>query len=379
MPYEGTFTDASTSSQPHHNSMFSKPPSSPLRHEEVQHGNSHQSPIHQSMQGMFAVPPRLPSPSSTSLSPYHGTQVLSGTSSTSYISVEATPLVRRKPVPQSQQPQRDITPTTPQSAEARDEEIIEAMKNFDLEELGRGGLEEDELPAEVSTRLREAAQEYVSQPASGPPAPKAYNNPPTSTANNSSNKRRSWFRPKEDKNRRPISELQRNATNESMDQDEGEDPNFCCTDAKRAAMINDPSASYCYGCHITFCERCWSKQLVHRKKRPGHDKVNAAVAKLIEDTLEVDVSETEQAELHLIDEGASWFGAIHGHDGVIFRDFGRYAGLMADKSLAHKRSCYPALISFVGETGAGKSSLIKLLVGVITKKTAKEEKPPQVR
>ena len=96
---------------------------------------------------------------------------------------------------------------------------------------------------------------------------------------------------------------------------------------------------------------------------------------MIRETLDVGLSEEQQAHLHLLDESASWFGAIRDTDGVVFRDFGRYASMMTELTLEERKRTYPALVSFVGETGAGKSSLVKLLVG-LKKSETKETKPP---
>lgn len=64
------------------------------------------------------------------------------------------------------------------------------------------------------------------------------------------------------------------------------------------------------------------------------------------------------------DAHTAWFGT--GRDpvtgNIMFRDFGRYARLMQDLAGRSRRPQHPALVSFVGETNAGKSSLIKLLI-----------------
>ncbi|RVX66081.1 hypothetical protein B0A52_10015 [Exophiala mesophila] len=160
------------------------------------------------------------------------------------------------------------------------------------------------------------------------------------------------------------------------DADSGtEDEEYCCA-VSRKASLEDPDVFYCYGCKMTYCPKCWKKQIPHKRGKPGHDKVDAVVAKMIQDTLEVDISEAEQAHLHLLDECASWFGAVKDEDGVVFRDFGRYASLMAEHSLEERKIMSPALISFVGDTGAGKSSLVKLLVGLQKTKHSQDSKTP---
>ena len=150
---------------------------------------------------------------------------------------------------------------------------------------------------------------------------------------------------------------------------------FCCPKAKHPSAELAEQTFYCYACKLTFCDACWNKAISHKRNRPGHEKIDVAVAKLIEDTLENHSDETEQAHLHLLDECASWFGAIHEDDGAVFLDFGRYPSLMAELPLTKRKRAYPALVSFVGDTGAGKSSLIKLLIGTKTSKTTQGEEP----
>ena len=47
---------------------------------------------------------------------------------------------------------------------------------------------------------------------------------------------------------------------------------------------------------------------------------------------------------------------------MVFQDYGRYANLMAESSARERKVRNPAHVSFVGQTSAGKSTLIWLLV-----------------
>jgi energy-coupling factor transporter ATP-binding protein EcfA2 len=92
-------------------------------------------------------------------------------------------------------------------------------------------------------------------------------------------------------------------------------------------------------------------------------KTDPAVAKKIFQILDSNRDNEEQALLHVQDEDTSWFGAGRDEDDdVVFQDFGRYPLLMAEKSARSRKVRYPSLVSFVGQTGAGKSSLIRLLI-----------------
>jgi len=68
--------------------------------------------------------------------------------------------------------------------------------------------------------------------------------------------------------------------------------------------------------------------------------------------------------LHLKDEDTSWFGAgKNEQDKIVLQDYGRYTNLMAERSAQQRKvGRYPTLTSFVGQTGAGKSTLIRFLI-----------------
>ncbi|KAL8843022.1 MAG: hypothetical protein Q9176_002325 [Flavoplaca citrina] len=76
-------------------------------------------------------------------------------------------------------------------------------------------------------------------------------------------------------------------------------------------------------------------------------------------------SVSELSLLHQEDESTTWFGIEKDPNGPpIFQDHGRFAALMADTKQPNAGVRYPQLVSFVGETGAGKSTLIKMLVSL---------------
>ncbi|KAE8444662.1 hypothetical protein EG329_014318 [Mollisiaceae sp. DMI_Dod_QoI] len=75
-------------------------------------------------------------------------------------------------------------------------------------------------------------------------------------------------------------------------------------------------------------------------------------------------------KLHQQDETTKWFGVsrseqinpVTGKCAAIFRDYGRYATLMAETRPSNGTARYPQLVSFIGQTNAGKSTLIKMLI-----------------
>jgi hypothetical protein len=144
-----------------------------------------------------------------------------------------------------------------------------------------------------------------------------------------------------------------------------EDEELCCREARKSKK----PMYFCSPCYSTFCEVCWNHQRAHRPRDhqstgPPHQKTDPAIAKTIERTLQADLDDADQAMSHLKDEDTSWFGAgTDEQDEIVFQDYGRYANLMAECSTRQRRVIrYPALTSFVGQTGAGKSTLIRLLI-----------------
>lgn len=69
-------------------------------------------------------------------------------------------------------------------------------------------------------------------------------------------------------------------------------------------------------------------------------------------------------ELHEEDERTKWFGVARDDAGeTVFEDYGRYASLASDTAqMAGTENRYPQLVSFVGVTNAGKSTIVKMLV-----------------
>lgn len=123
-----------------------------------------------------------------------------------------------------------------------------------------------------------------------------------------------------------------------------------------------------------------------------HEKTDHEVATKINSILSPKLSEEAQHLLHEQDIDTTWFGVVReDHEYPLFRDYGRYATLIAgvkDLRLPDPTSLsaphdeqevlYPGLVSFVGQTGAGKSTLIKLLIDLSTRDDEKESFPTPI-
>ncbi|RYP02992.1 hypothetical protein DL764_005446 [Monosporascus ibericus] len=125
----------------------------------------------------------------------------------------------------------------------------------------------------------------------------------------------------------------------------------------------------CIQCNsLAFCETCWPRWILHVPGATGwggkpHEKADPLVVQRLRQILEPIRSEADhQAEL-MEDEDTTWFG--FGRDSAgnpIFQDHGRFAAVMGECRGGNIAGRYPQLVSFIGETGAGKSTLIKLLI-----------------
>lgn len=156
----------------------------------------------------------------------------------------------------------------------------------------------------------------------------------------------------------------------------------CNCGARRPA---NGGCHFCWPCNGTiFCDNCWDLCAPH-KRRTGrqaqiglpHEKSDPLFARRIFETLQSECNEEQQALLHDRDEDSSWFGT--GKDGdtgdTVFRDFGRYSRLVEELSSRRRLTRFPALVSFVGQTGAGKSSLIRLLIETLAPTGSMPEVP----
>ena len=134
-------------------------------------------------------------------------------------------------------------------------------------------------------------------------------------------------------------------------------------------QFEQPFVSYCPACSFHFCRDHWDGQPLHHGQRlvngVPHEKTDPLVAKKVKSIIEPSISEEEQAQLHRADDDTTWFGVLPNAADTsqrLFHDFGRYEEFLSQSMFSPKSGQFPSLISFVGPTGAGKSTIVKGLV-----------------
>ncbi|KAI5924199.1 hypothetical protein F4810DRAFT_700832 [Camillea tinctor] len=125
----------------------------------------------------------------------------------------------------------------------------------------------------------------------------------------------------------------------------------------------------CIQCNnLAFCEVCWPKWVLHVAGAVGwngkpHEKADPIVVHRLRQILEPTRTEAEHEFELREDQDTTWFGFgrdAYGHP--LLHDYGRFAAIMAETTTEEHGERYPQLASFIGETGAGKSTIIKLLI-----------------
>ncbi|KAK1832963.1 acyl transferase/acyl hydrolase/lysophospholipase [Podospora conica] len=128
---------------------------------------------------------------------------------------------------------------------------------------------------------------------------------------------------------------------------------------------------FCGVCKLAFCDGCWDTQATHRIKPRAstpHEKTPLDIAEKVGKVLKPTEDVGRREELHREDENTAWFGIERRDDSspLLLQDYGRLNDFLEDwvanQSSLKPGPRTPSLISFVGQTGAGKSSLVKLLI-----------------
>ena len=136
-----------------------------------------------------------------------------------------------------------------------------------------------------------------------------------------------------------------------------------CDEAPEYCNEEDPEIFWCSSCKLSLCGKCWLAQTAHRKNRAGHEKISQQTLHMLQSIMNPTKGKPQD---HLAAYDSKWFGVnIDQEKNDITLDItSRYRKLaMMNASFGQTSQC-PALISFVGETGAGKSSLVNALIKV---------------
>jgi hypothetical protein len=131
----------------------------------------------------------------------------------------------------------------------------------------------------------------------------------------------------------------------------------------------DVNLSWCHICDVTVCDECWGRQAAHgpgrkQQTRGNHEQTELGLRDIINWILRPN-NEGDTDGRHAMDYITKWFGVTiqPGDEGdVSLQTTPRYRELSVGGGVEQNQ--YPALISFVGETGAGKSTLISALMKV---------------
>lgn len=126
---------------------------------------------------------------------------------------------------------------------------------------------------------------------------------------------------------------------------------------------------YCNACQRVYCDDCYEAQLVHEddgNRFGAHEKTDLDTANFILSVFGNKDSAEDREHLHVKNIQSKWFGTqfeeperrTHLHDP------GGLKGLL-QKSHVLPHQQFPYLISFVGETGAGKRTLINGVLKVV--------------
>ncbi|KAF1927873.1 FabD/lysophospholipase-like protein [Didymella exigua CBS 183.55] len=126
---------------------------------------------------------------------------------------------------------------------------------------------------------------------------------------------------------------------------------------------------YCIDCATRLCKPCWPLYQPHTNNRKGrdgleHERTQHQIFTKLRGILEPDYDEEQLEELLGDDLSTTWFGVRRNKNGQpLFVDYDTFSTVTSGPSSTIDRTKrYPQLASFVGQTNAGKSTLIKMLI-----------------
>ncbi|KAI4183098.1 MAG: hypothetical protein L6R41_005594 [Letrouitia leprolyta] len=123
--------------------------------------------------------------------------------------------------------------------------------------------------------------------------------------------------------------------------------------------------SFCPACGANFCENCWSTQIAHdpdSTAEPRHEKSDRQITERLQGILTPATDQDAQRQLHLDDSLTTWLKWTKGFRDPELQEYDRYKKLMQTSFSSQWKERWPQFVSFIGQTGDGKSTIIKMLI-----------------
>lgn len=134
------------------------------------------------------------------------------------------------------------------------------------------------------------------------------------------------------------------------------------------APTHSGSPKYCPACKEVYCDTCYDSQRPHRieaNRLNGHEKTDLDTANFVLALFNINFGAEEQKRQHQDNIRTKWFGTSVDNEQSksYFHDFGGFLRLLHESKLPANQQ-FPSLVSFVGRTGSGKSTLINTILKV---------------
>ncbi|OAQ58750.1 ABC transporter domain-containing protein [Pochonia chlamydosporia 170] len=138
---------------------------------------------------------------------------------------------------------------------------------------------------------------------------------------------------------------------------------FGCDERRKSHM------AFCPGCpreDNIYCQADWMKERRHDGCDSRHRQIPVATYDLVDSIFTSENDPEKMTHLHEADTGSLWFGLTPGKrvDQPELVNTDVYQRTVALSKFENRRNQYPSLVSFIGTTGSGKSTLIKALLTV---------------
>ncbi|KAK1574621.1 uncharacterized protein LY79DRAFT_364130 [Colletotrichum navitas] len=153
-------------------------------------------------------------------------------------------------------------------------------------------------------------------------------------------------------------------------------------DEKCRDCEESPVAFRCSRCPYPLCQDCWPRKRSHNEPDKGHIQLHLngfpvegppRTFRHLEQAFESNQSEEYRDQQHRANYDTVWFAIIKaGQEPLSFESYPRFQNLISKHRQSHPavKDVYPSLVSFVGNSGVGKSTLIQAIVRQLWVSTA---------